>query len=560
MNLDIIRDVFLMGSNEEKERFIEKLKTRCIQVSDKTISVDGTVEKLIFNTENNTYFDRWMHLYRACPVCGKIKPISDFVTCTILPGQTYRHEGERLKRKEEVICMDCLEEGNFVVPCKIINYSRTAIVNYMSYYLYKNPDESIDDDHKTVEFGYRDEEGNFVHGFTFSNELARHSRNRFLYRWNYETDSLDDFGYVFFQIENEVEVRIPGRSDYVYMLREEVEAHPEIWKKCSHCGKWHHHSLILENGMCKKCDAEVHDVEIYPYHGWTRKTKFMSSDSEVVDDHTLYLGLEIEVQGDRSNKNLVRPIADIFHLESDSSISRGGFEMISQPMTFKYLVENIDRIKSVLDALSEAGMLAHDTNCCGLHIHTSAAAYKNYDSMCRAGAIVNALRSEFEKFARRKSEHYCSYYNTSEFPTQEEISALTSGDRYHSVNFENVQHRNWKKTVEYRIFRSTTVANTIMASAQIVVNIVNIANSNQHIVKFGDLLHGEYIDKYVEERKAKGVTFDTEKKVFFGFDNVLRDIQNQIKNFNPDACRDIIASYLREITESAVEESAVLSD
>lgn len=560
MNLDVLKDYVLMGTNESKDSFVSTLKTRCIQPTDKTVTVNGVEEKLFFNSENKTYFDRWMTVYRTCPGCGEIKPVSDFVTCTILPMQTYRHEGERLKRKEEVVCSDCIEEGNFIVPCKILNYADQVVGNYGSYYLYRNPDETIDDDYKTVEFGYRDNEGNFVHGFTTSNELAHHDRNHFLYRWNYETDSLEEFGYLFFQINNEIKVHIPNRNKPVYMLSEEVEAHPETWKKCSHCGEWFHHSLILENGMCNKCEAERYEVKIYSYHGWREETKFMHLDSEVVDENTLYLGLEIEVQGDRSNKNLVWPIADIFHLESDSSIRDGGFEMISQPMTLAYLKENIGRIKEVLNALSDAGMKSHDTSCCGLHIHTSYAAYNGKKALERAYSIVNVLREDIKLFARRAGNSYC-YYNEdidARMPEDAARRDLLTSSRYNAVNFTNIDNPR-KRTVEFRMFRGTLKAETLLASAEFAVNIVKMANSSKSMVCFNDLLDGEYIPQYIEERKKTGATFNNSFVCFGILDLVNNTIAKAKDLLQHDQSIDVLIEAINSVTVSDSAEGAALA-
>ena len=554
MNLETLKDLVLMGTVEEKDAFVSNLKTRCIQLTDKIITVNGVDEKLFVNTENGTFFDRWMNIYRTCPHCGNIEPISNFTECTILPSARRKFDGERIRRQSEIVCNNCINSGDFVVPC---DFSSTEFpYDRNQYWLYR-------DDPNIVRVITKNENGE---------QEIKYSLERFLSDeifcevrgWDYEnnrTIPLDtSVSNVFASRSLCTNVNYPignfGRSFRDQdLLTSEVEAHPETWAKCSACGKIYLKSSLVD-GKCANCL----NVKIWSYHHWPFDRVFLHANGEEVNAHTLYFGLEIEVMGNTRNKNLIAPIQDIFHLESDSSIDNDGFEMISQPMTLAYIRENYDRIKNVLDALNNAGMKSHNTKCCGLHIHTSYQAYSSMEAVKRCGGIVNALRPEMEKFARRSNEHYCSYSDIDLLPSDADLDSLLSQSRYSAVNFTNVNN-NGKDTIEYRIFRGTLNPVTLMASIEFVNNIVKMANSNKSVVRFGDLLDGEYIQKYIVERAKYNVTFDVDAVVCFGYASVINNI---IALASGRIDVDSFASSIRDIVTSASEEgsvsSAVLSD
>lgn len=543
MNLNVLKEFVLMGDESAKDAFISTLKTRCIQATDVTTVVNGVEEKLFFNSENDTYFDRWMTIYRTCEHCGAIKPMSDITSCLIHPECRRHYPDERLRRKSEYVCTDCVNAENFVVPLEFTSDPNTG----ESYYGYVDQDNVV----KVVVFGDDD---------TPSVRYACRSDIPVCYRFTYKYDpnattSCKFRPFAFADPDKVVSVSFSGTS--WLMLTSYVESMPDIFARCSHCNRWYDRASLID-GKCREC----RDVQIYGYHGWRGRTVFMSTDDEQVNEHTLYFGLEIEVSGPERYKSLIAPVADIFHLEHDSSIG-SGFEMISQPMTLAYIKANYDRIKSVLDALANAGMKSHDAAHCGLHIHTSRKAYKDINAVKRAGGIVNALREEMYKFARRDNScSYCTYTDIGDAPTDEELDRLLSLDRYNAVNFTNMSSDR-KQTIEYRIFRGTLNATTLLASVELVNNIVKLANSSKIAVSFGDLLEGgDYIPKYVESRNNARIVFDGNKTVYFGnINNSFAKVKELVRK--NDGFLEALNNFLAQAeasSEGAVVSSTVLSD
>lgn len=236
MNFKVLEtlDAFLVGTTKEKSRFLRTMVLGFIEHADETVMVNGVEEKLFYYRVNDTYFDRWMTTYRKCPVCGNLKPVSSFAIYPILSGQRYVHAGNSLATEEEFMCKDCFEEGNFIVPCKDKANINAPIADN-GFYLYRNPDESVEPDFRTVEFEYRNEEGNVVHGFTYESSLILQcGRSVRFIKWNYETNSFEGtFRKQYYEGDNfdGIEVRVPGVDGRAYITHEEVASHPEVWNQ-----------------------------------------------------------------------------------------------------------------------------------------------------------------------------------------------------------------------------------------------------------------------------------------------------------------------------------------
>ena len=502
MNLDVLKDLFLIGNEDDVNAFVATLKPRCIQTSSYTVEENGVAEKLIFNSENDTYFDRFMHLFKYCDHCGTVHPADDFVTVEICKLQRIREEGHRNFRKTETVCRTRLESGEFVVPLHdfVDDTDVISAESGLPVYLYKdNPDTRIIHlaDGRTV---YND--------VTYSNVI----NVRQLYTWDYVNDQRGDSigtDHEFWEVGDHItEVHNTNRRCYSnWLLTSEVDAHPETWIRCSDCGEYYHAGLLTD-GVCDNCNK----MEIFGYHRWNGVLEFKHSAEETVNDNTMYFGVEIETCGNSDNAKFVKPIKDVFHLETDGSLPYGGFEMISQPMTWQFVRDNKDRFADVFEALMNAGQKSHDNPKCGLHIHVSYKAFNGMKAVKRAVAIVNRFRTNMVQYSRRESTQYAAYHNIPENFTESDL-AFMNGTRYLAVNLENIGRS--KNTVEFRVFRGTLNIETFLAAIELVKNIVEFANSNVSTVTFGDLLHGEYVPSYVATREKRGISFDRNIAVSF---------------------------------------------
>lgn len=496
MNLEILKDVFFIGEQEKIDELIGTFKTRCIQPTSFTVDAgNGVQERVVYNSEKDEYISQHMNVYKICPHCGRLEKEENIVTVTISPDQRKRPEGRRNFQKTETLCKQCLEANDFVV-------------RHLSYdeYLYADNENTwtYHSSHNQIKYG------------TYYDFSRSATSQRNIKRFDPETNdwtSLDGNERQLYHDDLCVRVKYVSNSrTYTnIVLKSEIAAHPEFYTRCSHC-----HNLWLardlEDGKCLDCLS----VFIYSYHGWDEDLNFLKSDEDS-DDEKMYFGTEVETVGNEANRNCIRNYQDIWHLERDGSLDYGGFEMISQPMTYKYICENHERFEKMFQMLTDSGQKSHDSTCCGLHIHVSKDAFKSEEAIDRAVAIVNCLSDDVKKFARRGENQYCKYDFLPEIIRKSAIDRERHG-RYAAVNCEQERHN--EGTIEFRMFRGTLNPVTYFAAIELVRNIVNVANDLSKVeVKFTDLLDGNYIPQYIESRKqySSNFTFSDKTVKFYAY-------------------------------------------
>lgn len=480
--------MFFFGTEEEIEAFIAPLKARCLQPTDQILkNEDGTPrERLIYNSEDESYISQSMVKYKVCPHCGQLEKADDIVTVDITRGQWRRPSGSRYFKRTETLCKKCLGRGDFLALDET-DPNRTE-----DEYLYVDNSSSIRvikaDGRVVWKTGcYGDlpvyevvEDGDTAEGYRIS------VRQR---EFVEDGASLPD-GYAF----------VCATNGYGGVRKSVVACdpgnYPTLFARCEHCGKWWGKDAI-HDGKCPDCS----DIRIYGYHNWPGEREFKHAEGEEVDRNTLYFGTEVECVGSEDNRFYTAQCKDFIHLEHDGSLGYGGFEMISQPMTMQYVLSVKDRIAAMFKDLSEHGQKSHEASSCGFHIHVSRKAFKDNDAILKAVAIVNGMEGSMSRFARRVNCSYARYaygFNGHDF-SKRDVQNIDTCGHHVAVNTENSSRD--KNTIEFRIFRGTLNINTYLAAIQFVGNIVKMANSDRIVVRFNDLLEGEYIEKYCEEQQ-----------------------------------------------------------
>lgn len=234
--------------------------------------------------------------------------------------------------------------------------------------------------------------------------------------------------------------------------------------------------------------------QVYDYHNFDNYEPLNLED----EDDEIYYGFEIETEGNLKNSYLIDNDG-ILHCERDSSL-RTGFEMVSQPMSWGYLTSGKTKtfLKDLFEELKNNGQTADKESTCGLHIHVSVEAFETDDSVERAKAIVAGFKDNFEKLARRKQNSYCGYLKVDGIKVKKKDIKKQFHGRYVAVNDTN------DDTIEFRMFQSTLDYNTLMASIELVRNIIALANSDKKAIQFKELLsEGEYLKEYASKFKLK---------------------------------------------------------
>ena len=529
MEKNQLKEVFFIGEEQEVDAFLEELAARCLNKSNKLMTYpDGHIGKLIEYKKGNNptiYIGAYMDQYRECPKCGKLTPLDDLMEVQIHHDQRRREAGERYFRNTEIMCKECVESGQYVVP----EYGTDK-------YLY------VDDDH-TCKLRLSLSEVVYFHYTGTDYRYHRASR----VDENGDFVSTDEY-------YQDRDIRHVWKGGHQYcVFGGDIEAHPENWATCTTCQRifWHEE---IQDGKCETCRCP--NVIIHGYHGYHGTLNFLKLDDEI--DQKRFFGTEVETQADTEdmnnrNKNLIAPYQDVWHLERDGSLpSDRSFEMISQPMSLAWAKAHYDNFSTMFKALIDGGQESHEARDCGFHIHVSRAAFNDDFAIKRAIAIVHGLAEEMGKFGRRANGEYFRFDANFRRLTcfgENDVDRIPHEDHYCAVNVHYDGDRT--KTVEFRFPKGTLNVTTYMATLEFINNIVTAANSDKDVVKFGDLLDGDYIPDYIQARNRYGVHFDMEAKVVFKYMNTERAVKAFCTNPTEQTTADLCAQ-LSELSGSQV--------
>ena len=236
---------------------------------------------------------------------------------------------------------------------------------------------------------------------------------------------------------------------------------------CEHCetyvptSEWDE-----ERDCCVRC-AETIDFDELDYrheetlnsYGYKPRPKFIKGDNEVTKR---FYGMEIEigdVGGATVGASVVYPLLNTrgrrAYLKRDSSISGGGYECVTHPMSSRSLHEWID--KDFTNA-KKARFNFWNTNGCGVHIHVSRNSIGKL-TLFKLNVLLNMLRGKnnlnFIKFFTNRTPNALNQW--AKVSNQLPFSFLDSikhgngwtSDRYVAVNQQN------DKTIEFRIFNGS---------------------------------------------------------------------------------------------------------
>lgn len=525
MELQTLKELFFQGEAEAINAFCSELKPRCLRETE-IMDVDDIPTLMLIYTVNGetSYIDPYMNVYKKCSHCGKLRLIDKVKTVTIEESQRLLDIDLTHRVKTEDICEDCLNAQDYLVSeigsefYVRIDNSHTVKVTYADghvgwvHNIHSVPDECVNVYHATMYDGNRlDIDLNNAYEKTMCCPVL--SENA---RYDAQT---------------------------VYVLQSEIDEHPDWFAQCSECARWCLKKDLV-NGHCSLCSS----VEIYRYHRWSGHLEFKKLDSE--EDVKMFFGIEIETEGSEDNKECVADYQDIWHLEHDSSLNDGGFEMISQPMSWGFIKSEYSRFKALFASLIEAGQISHESDRCGLHIHVSKAAFKSENAINRCLAIVHGMSDEMQRFGRR---FHCSYAEFSDIPSMPSESDLNRIERTgHSVavNLDTSSFDGRSAdTVEFRFPKGSLNILTVMATIEFIKNIVEVSNSDKNVVKFGDLLYGDYVPDYICAREQRrNIYFDKEVKVNFSRFTIEGPLHRVVQNNADETALTELLSVLSSIT------------
>lgn len=272
-------------------------------------------------------------------------------------------------------------------------------------------------------------------------------------------------------------------------------------------------------------EEQINTNLIYPYHYGPRDLN-MRNHPDDVSDEKRYFGIELEMDASRdSNASATKKHTlatrlnrllnqgnynSLVKFEVDGSIGQQGIEMITQPMTMKFIMNNKTKFKEAMQMIDELNYSSHDSGRCGMHIHVSRNALTP-ESIDNLYLMFENFKNEIVAFSRRTESgmNWCrfitdrdGYISCPETIDDEYIKQnKPSGNNHHSaINNGN------NNTVEFRIFRGTTKIRTFIANIQLIDNMITIAKRQDITgIKWDDIinLNDEYTElKEYNEKRA----------------------------------------------------------
>jgi hypothetical protein len=169
----------------------------------------------------------------------------------------------------------------------------------------------------------------------------------------------------------------------------------------------------------------------------------------------VYFGIELEVERDGSDTYKDDMAAEIkdsdWYFKQDGSLN-DGFEIITHPMSFDYIVSRQEDFKSMLSKLSSNGYKSYDKKTCGMHIHISKKGFGTWhllrfmkffqDNATFVTAISQRTKDQLDKWASIEDESE----ETLLYKAKKKGGNMK---RYVAINLQN------SFTVELRLFRGT---------------------------------------------------------------------------------------------------------
>lgn len=237
--------------------------------------------------------------------------------------------------------------------------------------------------------------------------------------------------------------------------------------------------------ICRSCAISGNFVRVNGYHNTAEFFHPMERGNGKASDRSLF-GCEIEMihkRGFTEEAFFTSPVADYCFgggnrakFERDGSLSSGGEEMITQPMSKSWILENME------NWLKELGKLYRTDSSCGLHVHVD----KNVLTGEQWDSIYQFLAKNYEELsdvdAIRHSKHYCDYRNITEAVENQPDSPHTYqrwNDHSCPINFLGNHGSAEGKTVEFRFFDGTLDPEKWMKNIKFVFTLLDLAEAGK---------------------------------------------------------------------------------
>lgn len=294
---------------------------------------------------------------------------------------------------------------------------------------------------------------------------------------------------------------------------------PKIYQ-CQRCGT--HYSLSAEEReniypedrcLCPTCRRRRY---VASYNCFKPHLDFYGRNGkEDFKYEGLYLGTEVEMAGGgESNPNAAKimdrweelGLDNFVYITHDGSLKTtgeyvDGFEMVTKPATLEFHKKIAEEYKNIFKLSTSMGYRAHDTSCCGLHVHIN----RGFFGCREETAILNMLYlfdkywNEIQIFSRRDSLSLSRYARRVSLDWDDDayFEHFNQNEDDHDGHYYSINICN-PNTIEIRVFKGTLNFNTYLLTLEFVANLAKICKDTRRIetVAFEDLLSPEGLEYY----------------------------------------------------------------
>jgi hypothetical protein len=277
-----------------------------------------------------------------------------------------------------------------------------------------------------------------------------------------------------------------SRLDRVTLCSSCVD-NPAIVERCTSCRRQYLASSLNENGECPEC-FRINNAQVIRNHSYRPKPIFHGVGN-------LFYGTEIELENMTSTPRETIAIEAMkgrekfIYAKNDGSL-QCGIEFVSHPFSAAWLQENADAFKGFYDVVGTKYKMQSSARC-GIHIHTSKLGYavdpksvpgcegKEIPSdrlisrgLMRVQKFVYGHPNLMKHFAGRSSSNYASLSSGPGSNSRVEEMIDLSKNLTHGKDCRYTGLNVTEKTLEFRIFRSTTDLKELLRDIMFVDSIV----------------------------------------------------------------------------------------
>lgn len=251
-----------------------------------------------------------------------------------------------------------------------------------------------------------------------------------------------------------------------------------------------------EKQMEKYKDVTIKPYGYKPIPQFKTTNRKQNSENYLFNNDKTFFGFELECVTD--NRNAIMPVAEMVqnelkknvYLKHDGSLEGKGFEIVSEPMSFNYLQQELSY--EFLNILKQNNFMSWDAKkigiSCGIHVHVSKAGFNGNSHIYKFTQLILENKNEWVKMAGRNSKQWSSYEKNLT-PILDVLHKKTYQPRYVAVNLSN------EHTIEVRLFRGSLNETRFKSAIELVAGAVEYTrNISLTSIKNGGLSFNSFIN------------------------------------------------------------------